>query len=645
VTVKASKILRDGRYYVAEQLSGDERLSNAAGPAFWAGPAAGALGLGPALGGHRVEAGAFLRVLDGLSPDGRKKLVRNAGSPTRLRAHELLLSPDKSIATVWACADDPTRVKIIDCFAAGCRAVLAELDKSCGFARTGAGGTGLVKADQLFAVIFHQTSRAQDPLPHFHIVRVNLGRCPDGKWRTLISRDLFAAQRPLNGLMNLETANELERKLSLKVVLSGQACAIPGVPKTLLTEFSTRREQIQAHTRELGFKSPAANQIAAYATRPKKEFLPFKALLASWREAARRHRFDVSNLPRISLSESTARALLPEPVRLDRVLLGAFKLLTRTGTAFGEQGLLAAAYLAAVGKGVAPGRVQEAVRSALERPQAHGLVPAGTNKGEPLYHTTAQQTLESRLDRLTRRYPTTRIAPTHAAALDALMRVRRGGLPPEELAAVARLMLRREGLVLLTGQELAARERVLRAVRDVYAHQGYRTECVSTSYAAAQTAFGDATPAVGASFFLKTLTPRPWLRAHIDAFRETSARDFGPRPKLAEVLKHAEGVYRDRRRVKSLDARTVLLVHDAGRIPAADLAQLLTHARKGGAKVVLCDDPAIRQPSVSADLVRKLSGLYPTEVLGQPPSQVRMETAAAGPPRASSRRPELGLEQ
>jgi conjugative relaxase-like TrwC/TraI family protein len=636
VTVKAFKISGDGRYYVAEQLNDGVRDASTTAPGTWAGEAAKHFGVE----GRPVTAEAFLNTFAGRSPDGATRLVRNADSPSRQSAHELVVSPDKSFAAVWAAADARTRLAIHDCLVRAAQAVLADLEKNCGYARVGAGGKEVVKAEQLFAVFLHLTSRAQDPLPHFHFVRPNFGRCPDGQSRALKSEDLFTEQRPLNGLFNLVLANELESRTGFKVVARGSACAIEGVPKTLLTEFSTRREQILARTEALGLGSPQSKQIAAYATRPAKEHLPLDDLLKLWRETAERHRFDVAKLPRLDLAERTSRALVPQPLRLSLVLKDALKLLTRAGAAFGQEGLLAAAYLAGIGKGVSPEQVRSAVGACLERPKGHGLIPAGTRNGEPLFHTRAQQKHEARLDRLTRRWPDSPIGKDRAKVIDAISALK--GISDDDLGTAARLVLWPTGLVAVTGPDAAARDRVLRTLRTAYAHQGYRTACVSSSHLAGRKAFGEGVPVAGAALFLKSLVPGPWLRAHREAL-QSAASAFNRRTSLIQALKRAEQVYRGRRRGRPLDDKTVLIVHDTGRIPAADLVTLLTRARSGGAKVVLADGPALPEPTVSSTFLCRLSGRYPTEVIGHGPVPVARECAPVTPVRPVVQKSELAL--
>jgi hypothetical protein len=110
-----------------------------------------------------------------------------------------------------------------------------------------------------------------------------------------------------------------------------------------------------------------------------------------------------------------------------------------------------------------------------------------------------------------------------------------------------------------------------------------------------------------------------------------------------QALKRAEQVYRDRRRGRPLDDKTVLLVHDTGRIPAADLATLLARARSGGAKVVLADGAPLPEPTVSSNFLCRLSGRYPTEVIGHGPVPITRECAVLPPVRHVVQKSELAL--
>ena len=94
------------RYY-QEMTQSDYYANRYEQAGYWAGKGADLLGLsGPVLGEQ------LQNLFDGYSPDGKSKLVQNAGSPDRQKALDFVPSPDKSVSVRWAMADPDERAVI-----------------------------------------------------------------------------------------------------------------------------------------------------------------------------------------------------------------------------------------------------------------------------------------------------------------------------------------------------------------------------------------------------------------------------------------------------------------------------------------------------------------------------------------------------
>ena len=98
-----------GEYYLSLAGVDDYYTAGSEPPGYWLGSGAGALGLA-----GEVDKEQFRHLLRGLSPDGDRKLVRNADSERRA-GWDLTWSAPKSVSVAWSQADPETRERIEQC--------------------------------------------------------------------------------------------------------------------------------------------------------------------------------------------------------------------------------------------------------------------------------------------------------------------------------------------------------------------------------------------------------------------------------------------------------------------------------------------------------------------------------------------------
>jgi conjugative relaxase-like TrwC/TraI family protein len=272
-----------GEYYLRLSTADDYYLSGMEPKGFWLGEGAESLGLS-----GEVKDDQFRNLLRGLSPEGERKLVKNADLERRA-GWDLTWSVPKSVSVLWSQADPIVRAKIEACVRNSVKAGVAYLEEVAGFTRRGEDGWIREKGKLSFAAFEHSTSRAQDPQLHIHTVLLNVAVRADGSTGTVEPREIYRHQLAAGALFRAELSASLERELGLRSMREGRAFELLGVDRELMDEFSKRRAQILAALSERGLYSAKAAEVAALNTREKKDALSREELFSRWREIGEAH--------------------------------------------------------------------------------------------------------------------------------------------------------------------------------------------------------------------------------------------------------------------------------------------------------------------------------------------------------------------
>lgn len=162
---------------------------------------------------------------------------------------DMTFSPAKSISVLWALADEHTASKIAACHHEAVAAVLEWAEEHTVRTRMGAGGLAQVKTGGIIASEFtHFDTRAGDPDLHSHVLVSNKVQGPDGKWRTIDGRPMFANNQTLSARYDAVLQDILTRKMGLAFEASPRedgkepVWEVAGVPQELIDEFSKRRK-------------------------------------------------------------------------------------------------------------------------------------------------------------------------------------------------------------------------------------------------------------------------------------------------------------------------------------------------------------------------------------------------------------------
>jgi conjugative relaxase-like TrwC/TraI family protein len=480
---------------------------------------------------------------------GERRLEEKTLRP--VAAFDLVFSVPKSVSLLHALGGEETRRAVNEAHTAAWHAALAYLEDEACVVRKGTGGIAREHGGGFVAAAYqHRTSRAQDPHLHTHLIVANMARRPsDGKWRALDGGAILKTYRLAAGhLYEAQLRHELSRSLGVEWATPRKGWAeLAGVPRSVIDEFSTRRQQVVERLDGQERAGFYAAKRAAVETRERKQHVDLGELREDWRARAAEHGLGRRELGTL-LHRLRRRELSPqELLEHGRRLLGPGGLTEKT-TAFSEPDLVMA-WAQAHAQGADAGRVR-LLSARLVKTDGVEQVGEAPQPGRPARYSTAELI---------------------AAERDALALVERG------LAAGAPAI----SADALTQQETLSPEQqaMLRAV----ATSPDRIVCV-----------------VGIAGSGKTTA----TRAVAEAFQAAGVPVIGGAPSgvAAEKLQDETGIgsttlHRLLRR--ELPERCLLVVDEAGMAETRILGPLLERVEQADGKAVLIGDPH-QLPAVGA---------------------------------------------
>lgn len=271
---------------VMQYLKNTEYYRNADGemesPTRWVGGGPESLGLT-----GKVDFAALDKLAAGRAPDGTP-LVQQAGAD-HVIGYDLTFSPDKTFSIAWAQANDAERADLLAAHRAAVDKGLEYLKENLEV-RTGAQGRDRQKCTELFAAGFtHFTNRNLDPQVHEHLLLLNITRSEDGKTRTLNTADLAQHRFVMDAVYKGTLAHELQQRgfairqevevhLHNKRETENVYYKIDGITQAAEDAESSRRIELLKYAAEHN----VSNQQAALATRKDKDEPTFRELDAMW---------------------------------------------------------------------------------------------------------------------------------------------------------------------------------------------------------------------------------------------------------------------------------------------------------------------------------------------------------------------------
>ena len=131
--------------------------------------------------------------------------------------YDLTFTPVKSVTTLWGLASEPVRQQIFEAHEAAVADCLTWFEQNVAFTWTGDRGQAQIDTQGVIAAEFHHwDSRAGDPDLHTHVAISNKVQGPDGKWRSLDGRTIFAAAVCVSERYNTRIEDELRSRLGVE---------------------------------------------------------------------------------------------------------------------------------------------------------------------------------------------------------------------------------------------------------------------------------------------------------------------------------------------------------------------------------------------------------------------------------------------
>jgi conjugative relaxase-like TrwC/TraI family protein len=539
-------------YYTRELATDHEQYLSGHGesPGRWYGAGASSLGLQ----GEASSAG-FQAMFEGRDPTTGELLGRPHGR-SAVPAFDVVLRPTKSVSILYGLGDPATGRAVLVAHHAGVAEAVAYLDRHLGV-RRGHGGVQHVSGRGLLAVGFdHRTSREGDPLLHTHLVMANRVQGPDGRWTALDGRDLYRHRLAADAIYRATYQRELVRTLGVEwTAADGHGNReLQGLPEDLVKVFSKRTGQIDAELDRLvadgGERTPRLVKWAVQATRKPKEQEAPDTLYDRWRQEAAGRGVDPDTLVRELTGRTRDRdqdrtVSADATVRLFDQLAGPDGLTERASTFARPE------VLVALGAGLA-GAGRTELDELADRFLAERAVSVVADRAleERRWSTPELLAVEQRLvTAATGRTGEQAAVASHQAVGEALTAHPTAG--GDQQAMVRDLCQGGQGVAVVVGRAGTGKTFALGMARHAWQLDGYRL------LAAAPT--GIATMSLQGEGFEEVATCDRLL-GDLDRGRE------------------------------QLDARTVLVVDEAGMLGSRKLTRLLEHAELARAKVVLVGD-------------------------------------------------------
>jgi conjugative relaxase-like TrwC/TraI family protein len=565
----------------AYQLSGvaqslDDYYTGAGeAPGHWLGAGAEALGLEGEVAPEDLRAvlAGLAPGSGGLTPDGTTLRTRAA----RVPGFDLTFKAPKSVSVLYAVSDDP-RVQgaIVEAGDQAVRATLAWIEREAIRVRRGTGNEAWLAdlaardpaaaaaarirvepARGMVAATFrHRTSRAGDPLLHWHTLVANLAQGPDGRWSAFLHPELYRNARAAGEVFQTLLRGELTKRLGLEWRPGRHVPELAGVPQTLCDLFSKRSGEIDAWLAATGTPDDrAGRQAAVLATRRHKPEREGERFDAAWKAEAAAAGWGPTQADALLAAAVTTPPARPdasrEPVAPLPGEAGWVEQLTRRLTEHDSTFTrpdLVQAVAAALPGGADVATVERRVAEVLASPT---LVPinAPRDGGQPRWTTTEWLMLERRfLDRAaqTRRSQ----APANRELVELVL----AGLPAlghDQARAVRVLCQSTDAVTVMVGPAGTGKTFALDAVRQIYESAGYHVI--------------GAAPSARAAHELEVDAQIPSSTVH----------------RLAGAWTHGYGLP---------DAATVLIVDEAAMAGLRDLDHLVGVVTGAGGRVVLVGD-------------------------------------------------------
>lgn len=503
-----------------------------------------------------VAGADFSAVAEGRAPSSGDALVSNAG-PGHRSGWDLTFSAPKSVSVVWGLANADTRTAIEQAQARAVDAAMRRAAELIEIRYDKHAGNNEPAGDGLLASAFsHGTSRAGDPDLHDHVFVSNVAKCPDGKYRSVDPRRVYAAQKEVGATYRAELAREL-RQVGLGIERDRHYFKVLGVDPDLERQFSKRRADIEAALQKHGASGAKASEIAALDTRRAKEVHDPAELLAGWREEAAELGIDAESIAALRSTEPTQPEASPEDF---------LTYMTEHEAVFDRAKIRESAAVYGQWAGWGLQEIEAAAEAAMSSPELVRLTRED-EKGEIVeaWSTREMVALERRILDTAKAGQNSAAfhVPTKAvdAALKEFAQASGFALSDEQAAAVRYITSGRGSVQAVVGDAGTGKSTMAAAARMAWESAGFKAiGCALSGKAAAGLQAGSGIESSTIHRLLLDL--EPWT--------DDDGNEHAPK--------------------RTLDTRSIIVIDEAGMVDSRIMARLTDHAERAGAKIVAIGD-------------------------------------------------------
>ena len=422
-------------------------------------------------------------------------------------------------------------------------------DKLVGARNTADGVAQFVRTENLAAATFtHTTSRALDPQLHTHSVILNATLRNDGLWRSIESRKMYDPNVAAGQVYRSELAMKAhELGYTVEPAKNG-TFELKEVSQELRDLYSKRRKDIEAAAKERGLEGAKAMDRASLMTREAKQSATEDVLQERWRIELQEARLSVPSLPeaRIDLAKDPQ-----ERAKEDAIF--AYKKLAEREAVFSEGELIKMTLAWGIGRQT----IKDVERAVSDLKQEKVLLHASGISRDEAYLTTPQALKKERY-----------IVDLVKTGQNELKPISGKGVVKEYGQSLGFTKGQQEGAeTILNGKDRVVgvqgyagtgKTYMLSAVREVAEGKGYSVRGFAPT--------GSASDSLMEGSGIRSQT----LASHLYALAREDEGKGG----------------------KGLDQKKLWVVDEGSLVNANQMADLLTYARKEGARVALIGDHA-----------------------------------------------------
>ncbi len=557
----------------------DDYYSKEVGASQWQGKGAETLHLT-----GDIKQADFTRLLTGevVGDEVRSSSVR-LDSDKRLGI-DLTFSAPKSISLQALVHGDVELIKAHD------RAVTSVLERIEGKAEARRKDKGVSYVENtgnlIVAKFRHETNRETDPQLHTHAVVLNLTQRSDGAWRTLKNDHIIKNTKFYDALYQTELAAECQ-KLGYGIRLENNGLfELAHISRDQIKAFSQRSAQVEAYLNERGLDRQSATsgqrQTAALNTRKSKGETDRAELHQEWRSKAQELGM---NFEKVASSSATVQLDMQESVT-EKSLDFAIKHLSERQSVFNQMELMNAMLQHGVGTVTQAGVVNE-IAKRLESGDLH--------RGEQRYLTAQNKDGQSLTKQQWVAYSESKGMSAELAPRYVTEAIQQGRLFPDVVQLTTREALIQERELLsveLAGRQSVApimqKTRVDADLAEVSLSKGQRQAVESMMTGENRITGIQGLAGTGKSYMLQTAQPL----IEKSGFEIKAIAPYGSQVKALKELNMPAQTLASflHREDKEISSKTVLVLDEAGVVPARQMHELLKLVEEHKARIVLLGD-------------------------------------------------------